>query len=60
MPLISDYYCNTCNKVFEYEKFYGEENFPQNPTCPMCKESNTRRKYHFSKMIPDHMKAINN
>ena len=59
MPLTSDYYCDKCEKAFEYDKFYGEENFPEHPPCPNCKGVNTKRKYACHTSIPHHMKSVN-
>ena len=58
MPMLEDYYCNTCQLTFEYKKFYGEE-FPKNPECPKCKGTGTRRKMTINIVIPDYMKSVN-
>jgi len=60
MPLISDYYCNKCGKVFEYLKYYGETGFPEHPECSYCKSTDTKRKLSCNPVIPDYMKSINN
>ena len=60
MKITDDYLCLNCNEVFEYEKPYGEV-FPQNPECPLCHFTTTKRKIGgHSIIIPDHMRSVNN
>jgi hypothetical protein len=55
---ISDFRCNSCGKVFEYDKVSGNDNFPENPECVFCKSTDTTRiwKNHIS--IPQSFKAV--
>ena len=57
MPILEDYVCLSCNKVFEYKKFYGED-FPENPKCPLCGKTKTKRKMTLGNVvIPDYMRS---
>jgi len=57
MPILEDYICNNCNKVFEFKKYYGED-FPENPECSICGGTNTKRKMTLGNIvIPDYMKS---
>ena len=56
--MISDYLCANCNTIFEYKKPYGE-NFPENPKCPLCEETNTKRKIGVTIIVPEHMRSVN-
>ena len=59
MKITDDYICLDCNKIFEYEKPY-KESFPQNPECPLCHNSNTKRKITArGTVIPDYMRSYN-
>ena len=58
MPIFEDYFCNDCNKTFEYAKYYGEP-FPINPNCEKCGSTNTKRKMTLGNIvIPDYMKSL--
>ena len=60
MRLRDDYECLKCEKIFEYEKPYGED-FPQSPKCPHCGNKKTKRKITTRGLvIPDYMRSINN
>ncbi len=46
MPLRKDYECLDCKEcIFEYEKEQGSGEFPENPPCPVCGGTNTKKSF---------------
>jgi len=41
--LVDDYFCEKCDLTFEYIKPYMAP-WPENPECPECRGTTTRRK----------------
>lgn len=42
--IVSDFYCNDCQTVFDVWVETGES-FPEHPECEKCHSTNTRRKW---------------
>ena len=43
--LLADFYCEDCDKVWEFCKAAKHHQFPIHPPCPTCGNKNTRRKW---------------
>jgi len=52
----SDYKCQSCGKIIDYKKPYGEENFPEYIKCDCGNDA--KRKLQVNIVIPDSFKAV--
>jgi NAD-dependent SIR2 family protein deacetylase len=57
--MLDEYYCNDCKEIFPYNKPYGET-FPENPKCPKCENTNTKRNILNKRLVvPNDFKSVN-
>ncbi|HOS12476.1 MAG TPA: zinc ribbon domain-containing protein [Candidatus Pacearchaeota archaeon] len=54
--MIYEYYCESCNKVYELEKSMQDE-IPASVPCPHCKKDSPRLWNNISVIIPEFFKA---
>jgi DNA-directed RNA polymerase subunit RPC12/RpoP len=55
---LSDYICEDCKKITEFDKVYGNNNFPEKIKCEHCGSTNTRRIWNNHISIPQSFKAV--
>ena len=53
----SDFICNQCEKITEYTKASGNDNFPETIECQFCKSTDTRRIWNNHISIPQSFRA---